>query len=956
MRKTTTLWLAVVALVALAAAPAFGQLTGTITGTATDETGAVLPGVTVTVDSPALIQPRSTTTGAGGSYSIPALPPGDYSVTFALSGFQTVVQEGVGLRVNSTLEVNGALGLSGVEETVTVTGEAPVVDVRSATVQTNIEQELLDAVPTGRNPWVMAGLVPGMVTTRIDVGGSNGMQQYGMEIFGSSATMQSFQVDGLKVNWPGGTGGWTMQYYGFSMYEEFNFQTSTHSAESDTGGVLMNMVVKSGGNEFSGDVIGLWNATDLQGEPAEAGGAPITRSLDMNGTLGGPIVRDQAWFFAAYRDWIHDQEVTVPSDYVGATPIDDNRIRNLSGKFTWQATDNDRLAVTLQRNWKDRYHRRDAPYTAVADELARFQDQWADNYIASYNRVLGDAALLDIRLGRMVGVTPYILYSEYCGIPVDEYPDARPCTENDIAVRDPVRAELFNADPRGESWGPNHRNQFNGSLTYYLDTSGGSHNFKVGGQASREFIESRQFKSGDAFGELNDGVPNRINISRTPKTSHERLNTWAAYAQDAWTIGDRLTLNIGVRLDGVYGYVPVQSSPAGTWTALSEQLAGDAFSVTSEIGGLPDWPMSLGPRLSFAYDLFGDGRAAVKGGWGRYYTQMGNGLSSRANPNAGASAWVGWNDLDGDKLVDLGPSGTLVDSPEIDLTRFEGFTGGASTVYDQDANRPYSDDISLGVDMTLGSDVSFSATYHRRQHRDSLGTLNRARPPSAYTQTSFECAACPQATYTVFELQEEYRGTQDSVITSIDKLQSNYNGVALQLQKRFSNNWQLLGGATFSSHRGVPHSLPWDGSDWNNPNRDINRLDGAVLTDVPWVFNVAGSYIAPYDIQLGWNYRARAGNPLVSTARATGLVQGSESIYAYERGDERTETITDLLDFNVRKGFELDTVRIEVGADLANIFNSQKADALITGFGSRYLQPSRVLPPRTIRFTAKLMF
>lgn len=952
MRKTAIL----VALAMLAAVPVLAQQTGTITGTASDEQGAVLPGVTVTVESDALIAPRSTTTGAGGSYSHPALPPGEYSVSFALSGFQTVIQEGVRLSVARTLEVNASMGISGVEETVTVTGDAPVVDVRSATVQTNIERELLEAVPTGRNPWVMAGLVPGMVTTRIDVGGSNGMQQYGMEIFGSSASMQSFQVDGLKVNWPGGTGGWTMQYYGFSMYEEFNFQTSTHSAESDTGGVLMNMVVKTGGNEFSGDAIGLWNAVDLQGEPAEAGGAPITKSLDINGTLGGPIVRDKAWFFTAYRDWIHEQEVSTPSDYVGAPPIDDNRIRNLSGKFTLQATDNDRLSVTLQRNWKDRYHRRDPPYTAVADELARFQDQWADNYIASYNRVLGDAALLDLRFGRMTGVTPYILYSEYCGIPVDEYPDARGCTENDIAVRDPVRAELFNADPRGESWGPNHRNQFNGSLTYYLDTAGGSHNFKVGGQASREYIESRQFKSGDAFGELSDGVPTRINISRTPKTSHERLNTWALYAQDAWTIGDRLTLNLGVRLDGVYGYIPVQSSPPGTWTAVSEQLTDASFEVTTEIGGLPDWPMNVGPRLSFAYDLFGDGRAAVKGGWGRYYTQMGNGLSSRGNPNAGRSAWVGWNDLDGDRLVDIGPSGTLVDSPEIDLSEFNGFSGAGALPYDPDAGRPYSDDISLGVDMTLGTEVSFSATYHRRQHRDSLGSLNLARPPSAYTLTSFTCADCPQATYEVYELQEAYRGLQDNTITNVEKLQTNYNGVAFQLQKRFSNRWQLLGGATFSSHRGVPHSLPWDGSDWNNPNRDINRLDGAVLTDVPWVFNVAGSYLAPLDIQIAWNYRARAGNPLVSTARATGLVQGSESIYAYERGDERTDTITDLLDINFRKGFDIDQARIELGADFANIFNSQKADALITIFGSRYLQPSRVLPPRIIRFTAKLLF
>lgn len=942
-----------------AAAPLFAQTqTGTITGTAMDEQGAVIPGVTVTVDSDSLIAPRSTTTGSGGSYSHPALPPGDYTVTFALSGFQTVIQEGVRVSVARTLTVNGEMGLSGVEETVTVTGEAPVVDVRSATVQTNIEQELLDAVPTGRNPWVMAGLVPGMVTTRVDVGGSNGMQQYGMEIFGSSATMQTFSVDGLKVNWPGGTGGWTMQYYGFSMYEEFNFQTSTHTAESDTGGVFMNMVVKSGGNDFSGDVVGLYNATGLQGEAGELASAPITRGIDVNGTLGGPIVRDQAWFFGAYRYWVHDQEVTVPDDFVGTKPVDDNRIRNASAKITWQPTENDRLFVMYQRNWKQRFHRRDGFRSAVADELARFQDQWADNMVASYNRVLGDDALLDIRFGRMWGVTPYILYAEYCGIPVDEYPDARPCTENDISVRDTVRRELFNADDRGESWGPVHRNQFNGSLTYFLDTGAGSHNFKVGAQASREFIESRQFKNGDAFGELSDGVPTRINISRTPKTSHERLNTWAAYVQDAWTIGNRFTLNLGLRLDGAYGYVPVQSSPPGTWAAVSEQLSDAVFDVTSEIGGLPDWPMNLGPRLSFSFDLLGDGRHALKGGWGRYYTQMGNGLSSGANPNAGAHAWVGWNDVDGDRLVDIGPSGTLADSPEVVLSEFQGFTGGASTVYDSDSTRPYSDDISLGIDMTLGNDISFSATYHRRMHRNSLGLVNRARPSSAYdpVEAACETEGCPQPTYTVYSLQEQYRTAQDSVITNVEALRSNYNGVAIQIQKRFSNRWQLLGGATFSSHKGVPHSLPWDGNDWNNPNRLINRDNGSVLTDLPWVANFAGSYLAPWDIQFGFNYRGRAGNPLVATVPVTGLGQGSESIYAYQRGEERTEALTQLLDFNVRKGVDIGDGRIELGVDLANIFNTQPAISLNTSLGSRYLTPTNVLTPRVVRFTAKLLF
>ena len=402
----------------------------------------------------------------------------------------------------------------------------------------------------------------------------------------------------------------------------------------------------------------------------------------------------------------------------------------------------------------------------------------------------------------------------------------------------------------------------------------------------------------------------------------------------------------------------MQSSPPGTWAAVSEQLSDVMFDVTSEIGGLPDWPMNLGPRLSFSFDLLGDGRHALKGGWGRYYTQMGNGLSSNANPNAGANAWVGWNDVDGDRLVDIGPSGTLVDSPEVVLSEFQGFTGGASTVYDSDSTRPYSDDISLGIDMTLGNDISFSATYHRRMHRNSLGLVNRARPSSAYDSVEAACETegCPQPTYTVYSLQEDFRTAQDNVITNVEALRSNYNGVAIQIQKRFSNRWQLLGGATFSSHKGVPHSLPWDGNDWNNPNRLINRDNGSVLTDLPWVANFAGSYLAPWDIQFGFNYRGRAGNPLVATVPVTGLGQGSESIYAYQRGEERTEALTQLLDFNVRKGVDIGDARFELGVDLANIFNTQPAIALNTSLGSRYLTPTNVLTPRVVRFTAKLLF
>src|SRR5690606_38905948 len=148
--------------------------------------------------------------------------------------------------------------------TVTVSGASPVVDVSSTTTQTNITKDLYESIPTGRNPWVMAGLVPGVVTGQLDVGGTAGMQQYNLEAFGSADSQKSFSIDGLKTNWGGGSGGATMQYYGFEMYEEYNMQTASGTAESDVAGVYMNMVTKSGGNTVTSDHNFYFMNEDLQ--------------------------------------------------------------------------------------------------------------------------------------------------------------------------------------------------------------------------------------------------------------------------------------------------------------------------------------------------------------------------------------------------------------------------------------------------------------------------------------------------------------------------------------------------------------------------------------------------------------------------------------------------------------------------------------------------------------------
>ena len=322
-------------LMCLAFAPATAWAQSAIAGVVKDTSGAVMPGVTIEVASPALIEKvRSVVSDGQGQYKIVDLRPGVYSITFTLPGFNTVKRDGVELPTNFTATINADLRVGALEETVTVSGASPVVDVQNAVQQVVLSRQVLDAVPTGRSIPTLGALLPGARLALPDVGGTSGMQNRDLTVHGSDGRDTTFQVDGMTLNGIEGDGS-VQSYFNEAMFEEISYQTSAINAEVSAGGVRANMIPKDGGNQFKGTMFFSGANQSLQSdnsEDAKAKGlaAPdaLNKVWDFNASEGGPIKKDKLWFFASYRDWGVYQYIANSFYKNGDQTIDDANIRS----------------------------------------------------------------------------------------------------------------------------------------------------------------------------------------------------------------------------------------------------------------------------------------------------------------------------------------------------------------------------------------------------------------------------------------------------------------------------------------------------------------------------------------------------------------------------------------------------------------------------------------------------
>jgi hypothetical protein len=929
----------------LGAPLAQAQTTGSITGIVSDASGAVLPGATVTLSGERLIGgPQTQVSDTSGAYRFDRLVPGNYNVKFELQGFRNVEQPNVRISAAFVATINAKMEVGSVSETITVTGESPTVDVRSNLQQTVMNQEILEGIPTGRDPWSLAKLIPGVQVATYDVGGTQSMQQSSMSAHGSNTADVSYNIDGATVNWPGGGGGATMMYYDQGMFEEVNYMTSAIPAEVLVGGVSINMVTKDGGNQWKGNLRYNFSNDSLQGEnwddtidyvhsinPAAVFlGNPTKKTYDLNFSGGGALVQNKVWINGTIRKWIVNKLVNAKNDD-GSQALDDNDLKNYSGKLVAQLTTNNKFAVSYLWNDKIRGHRRDSTTQIIPDIASVRQTNPVQTTQAKYTGIRG-ALVWESNFSIMDGQTNYTY---------------QPDTPAD-AIRwvDNVTGKVQFASTREEHQ-PNSRHQFDNAFTWGTSGFGGEHLLKAGVQWGRLYYSSDYSVKGDHYVEYNSGVPTQVRQFNTPVVSENIARVIGLFVQDAWSM-NRLTLNVGGRWDRYVGEVPDQERGANRFIGPATFPGKEAINQSRGV-----W------RLGASYDLTGSGRTAVKASYSRYALQVGIDRVTSVNPLSNADRTCPWTDPNGDgKFQESEISGTC-----------SAFSGGATTNYAPGINWPYSDEVTGGVETQLPGAVRVGAMFYYRTNKDQFGDRNTAVPTSAYQQFNITIPNGPGGgpgttnqkpiTVPIWNLPASLASADVTIRGNDAQLDTEYKGVEFTATKRFSQKWQMQAGFTIGKNEGGLGG----GGDLNDPNR-VRFPRGIIGNDSERALRISGSYELPYQISLAGSMLANNGYPYVSTysvTRAFAATQGitltraTQAITLSERGDERLPNIA-MIDLRLSRRFRFGSRSIQPTFDFFNVTNSDTRDNQNSAVGANYLLPTSILAPRIIRIGFSLNF
>jgi hypothetical protein len=969
------------------------QQTGEIFGRLADKSGAVLPGATVTVAGPALIQPRVVTTSETGSYRVPELPIGTYSVTFELPGFRTVVMQEIRITIGFRAQVNGELELSTVQETVTVTGESPLVDTRETGTKTAFDLAQLQDIPSARDPWVMLERTPGITMDRANIGGNQSGQQSTFISRGAAGGNNKWSIDGVDITDMSATGASPM-YYDFDMLEEMQVTTGGADVTQQTGGVGINLVTRSGTDRFRGS--GRFNVTDQKfqadnvTDEARAGGvgagAPIQNIQDRGFEVGGPIVKGRAWYWGSYGS--QDIKVGVVGFYKNnatcrpggtglnprTTPTDLLRdcletdlttLNNYNWKLTLVPFENNRF--NFQNTWAEKVRNaRDASDLRPIETA--YKQKAVDSEFGAFGWLTGPVPLWKVS-------DQHVLSDRW----IMDVMWAHNGNNFALDLQDP---SLYDVQPSFEITTSRWARSFNASIflrptnsfdwtsNYFLPaTLGGDHAFKVGYRWRSAHSTSINHRGGFIEARFRNGLASEADIYRD-QYSESHLDTHAVWLQDTYTRGP-LTLNLGFRVDrqddeAVAGEVPAnplfpELMPAINFPGIDAGVVWTDFS----------------PRVGLTYDLTGDGRTVLATSYAAYYGQMAPGQLSGVMAATGAVfVRYPWADANNDGFVQRGE----VDTTGQPLSRSAAYDPAnpgnflSAGVVDPDLKNDRTREFIIGFDRQLNNVMAVGASYVWRKYdrfnfndrfvSDAAGNFIRDWTSADYRSITTTPTGCPAGarceTYTYFEpasaLPSRY------VVRNTPDRWRDFNGIELTFQKRMANRWSFNASYAYNDAVDV-----WDSpAAYEDPTCTVTSCPGEqiyapeaggsgidnVFINAKWLVKFSGTYMLPWDINVAGSYSARQGYPFPQAIRTPSRANsgGTADVNLDPLGANRQPNYNQI-DLRVDKRFRLGAVTLRPSLD---IFNAPNFSTILA---RRRLQVaananeiSGIVAPRVARF------
>jgi hypothetical protein len=978
--------------------PAAARAQSVFTGTVKDTSGAVMPGVTVEAASPVLIEKvKSAISDENGQYRIVDLRPGRYTLTFTLPGFNTVTRE-VDLEGNFTATINIELAVGTLQESVTVSGASPVVDVQSNAKQQVLTRDVLSAVPTAGTIQGLGQLVVGVTLNVPDVGGSRAMQQTYFNVRGQGGAQTVVLVDGMMTNGMMGDGA-VQAYHNESMTQEAVYQTAGGNAETITGGVNMNLIPKDGGNMWRGGGKAYKSPKEWQGDNLTdrlralnvTAVDKIDNFYEWNIEQGGPIVRNKLWFFGAFRRAKYDRPIAntyyTPENVpfpVGFRQcqtgqaqceqgISDEKMNNPVVRLTWQASERNKFAAYMDRALRLRGHAMGSLTDPRTASVIWNTPTFATGSI-KYTSTLSSRLLLES--GFSFNRERYDnLYQP--GVLAERGTDAwyRNVRKNDTST-----GLLWNASGAQLGNYPDRYN-FQGALSYVT----GAHNVKFGAQYQWGPYWRYNNANADLYQTYTNGVPQQVTVLNTPLTVQEDLDAnFGVYAQDSWNL-NRLTVNYGLRFDLNKQTIVGQAAQIGRFANVP---AYDDIPF-------PTWT-DFSPRLSVIYDIAGDGKTAIRAGFNKFVTAQTTGFAQLYNPTALTNATLPWNDVNGDDIAQ-GERGCvfLTTGCEINFTNLPSNFGIRSLAqFDPDIKRPYSLTFNLGVTRELFAGFSLAAEYYRIDFRNITMRLNSLLNEASYNRFNV-VSPLDGSVIPAWVIKPEFRGQVANVDSTSSDMKRNYNGVDINFNARLPRGARAFGG--FNLERTINDVCVSAQSD---PNRSLycNQADsglpwqkqfkGTVVYPTPWygisvsaAFQSLNGYLIGSAAQAYGGFTAGTGfdRPngqatfwqITSTTRyaanctgpctpnglvlpelaASGVANIQVPLVAPET--EYTPRINQV-DFSISKRFEFGMFRLTPKMDLFNALNSDDYSSVATAqFGAAtYKQPSVILQGRIIRIGA----